>query len=276
MLFLSHINPRITSEQKDQIITDYLAGQTQKQLAETYGVSHPTIGRIIKKAGIIIRLTPKQKKEMCAQYQQGSSSKELATKYGVTSRTITRILGECNVPARPPRYKGKLTAKQKTAICIDYTTGLSQLKIAQKYNIARSSIARIVKECGIITRLTPKQRKEICAQYQQGISTKELADDYGVTSRTITRILKEHDVMAKPPRYTGKLSIQQQKQISSQHRKGASIEGLAAQYEVSPTTIKRIIKRYRDVQSNPSRPLLSLVLLGTGIALFVHYWKKLQ
>lgn len=93
--------PRITSEQRDAVITLYRTGLSDAAVAEQLGVARTTVRKVVAEAGVK-RPTPEEvardhlhspvMQEILRRRQAGETVHSLALAYGIPRNTLTRRL----------------------------------------------------------------------------------------------------------------------------------------------------------------------------------------
>lgn len=140
----------------DQIVADYESGLSCQKIADKYGVSHPTIRKRLKEAGVQIR--PYARKfhgenalpmdEIVADYQRGMSPRKLAEKYGANYSTIRVRLKEAGVYGCAEYQSALSLAKEDYVPIYDEDTfdsicklyieeDLSMKQISEKLSVSR-------------------------------------------------------------------------------------------------------------------------------------------
>jgi DNA-binding transcriptional ArsR family regulator len=88
----------------DDLVAQYKAGATVRQLAAKFGVHRATVGKHLEARGVDTRqllLSPEAVKEAVGQYQAGAVLEDLAMRYHVSDTTIRRYLLLNDVKLRP-------------------------------------------------------------------------------------------------------------------------------------------------------------------------------
>jgi len=92
------LGKRLSPTDRDDLITAFNAGATQKTLAAKYGISTRSIKRLVhgtsnRPQATANRLTPDQQSAIARTYATGGTTQaELARTYGVDTSTIKRLL----------------------------------------------------------------------------------------------------------------------------------------------------------------------------------------
>ena len=138
----------------EEIISEYESGMSTAQLGEKYGVVKSTIGRKLKENGVKLRPSRRRERidlpmeDIISYYESGMTLTQLGEKYGVSYKTIVARLRENGVKIRPRGGKKRIYLPMKEIIS-EYQSGLSALKLAEKYGVAFNTIYRRLKENGV-------------------------------------------------------------------------------------------------------------------------------
>lgn len=101
---------RFTPAEAVEIADQYLAGQTMKQLARTYGAHRGTVAHCLQKHGVVLRqlgLAYEHLDQAAALYRAGWSLAQIGDKYGTTDMSVRRALAKRGVEIRPRRGYGR-------------------------------------------------------------------------------------------------------------------------------------------------------------------------
>lgn len=79
---------------KDKIITLYVNGMMQKDIANMFNTSKSSIGRFLRSYNVFGRtkLTLDDKEDIVSLYKSGNTMDEIALKYGISNKTVSEIL----------------------------------------------------------------------------------------------------------------------------------------------------------------------------------------
>ena len=97
-------------------------------------------------------------------------------------------------------YGVKLSSKEKQAIIDDYTNNrITTEKLADKYNVGRGTINRILQRAGatktrteMIVRYDETVRQKIIEEVKSGATDNEITEKYGMAKHTVYLLKKEH------------------------------------------------------------------------------------
>lgn len=102
--------------------------------------------------------TPLNVDDIINLYQSGKGIREISRIVHKRGETVKKVLIENGVTLRVP-VNARKTDINKAAIIADYTSGMSCLAVANKYEVSRSVIHRILKESSIVIRSSSEANK---------------------------------------------------------------------------------------------------------------------
>ena len=199
------LNPAVEPE----VCRRYLAGESTAQLGNAFGVSCPTINRILKRNGVEARsnkeahggLSAEVEVIVCTRYLAGENTIQLSNAFGVCDSTIGDILKRNGVKAR----RSRLGAEVEAIVCSRYLAGESTPQLGNAFGVPDATIGNILRRNGVKARgiseamggLDAAAELEICSRYLGGENTIQLGNAFGVVNTTIGNILKRHNVEAR-------------------------------------------------------------------------------
>lgn len=148
---------KITDEIITKICELYKSGISQKEIAKELDLGSGTVSKYLKLNNInTLYIKDEVGKELIEKYLNGKSLNELQKEYEFKSCTISRYLKKHGIEIRSPF---KFNSKEKEQICQDYKDGISEEKLAIKYNSNRITIRNALKEYNIKRRDNSEYRK---------------------------------------------------------------------------------------------------------------------
>lgn len=99
------IQRRLTAEQVDQLLDEYRAGASMKDLANQWRLHRTTVAAHLRRAGVAPRrrgVPAARLLEAVRLYGQGWSCKRLAERYGCDDETVRQALKRADVSLRAP------------------------------------------------------------------------------------------------------------------------------------------------------------------------------
>lgn len=144
---------RVPTSELESAVKRYLAGESARHIAETGGISKPTLLKELKRQGIAIRLQAVgDEQEIIEAYLSGMSVNQIEKKIGCTKRRASNVLKAANVPFRE-RTREK-TLLSRSLACKRRAEAISR---ATPQWSDRSAIKRIYNECSQLTKSTGKK-----------------------------------------------------------------------------------------------------------------------
>ena len=137
----------ITEEIITKICKLYKNGMSQQEIAKELDLGKGTVNKYLKLNNIDTSYIKKDiGNEIIQKYLDGVKISHLSKEYGYKDSTISKYLKDNNVD-----YRGvfKFNSKEKEQICDDYKSGLSEEKLANKYNSNRITIRNVLKEYNV-------------------------------------------------------------------------------------------------------------------------------
>ncbi len=99
------VQRRLTSDQVQQLVTEYEAGIGVQDLATRWSIHRTTVATQLRQAGVLARrrgLTEEARAEAVRLYAEGWSCQRLAERYGCNATTVWSVLRRANVQLRAP------------------------------------------------------------------------------------------------------------------------------------------------------------------------------
>lgn len=149
------------------------------------------------------------------------SAEEVGKVFGVSKTVITRYANETNRgPARQEKLKKKIKKQEYENIKNLYASGLSAAKIAKKYQVAESSIGRILKLNGTkltikncFSFLTEEQKRDIINMYSnKSFFIADIIDKYNLNKSALRNWIIQQGI---EPRSTGEIQCLESSRLTS-------------------------------------------------------------
>jgi DNA-binding transcriptional regulator LsrR (DeoR family) len=89
------VNLRLDEQLVQQLLADYKAGRTGRELAERYGLARSTVIGLLRQYGVAVRyprVTPDEATEMVRLYQSGVRQVDIAARFGRDPGNIWHVL----------------------------------------------------------------------------------------------------------------------------------------------------------------------------------------
>jgi transposase len=206
---------RLNRSQKEKIAIDYKEGASQKELAQQYNVSIPTIKTALREQEAEIRtmgeamggLSEKQKEEVARLYTESKlTTVEIGRIFGVSDSSIGKYLNALEVERRTQAevYGGFTEEEEKEVIKKYFEEEMLSTEIAELFGKSYQTVERVIEKSGFTKRtlgqsLRLKTEREldiddICRRYKNLESSISIANDYDLTYPTIIRILEYNGI----------------------------------------------------------------------------------
>jgi len=107
---IHRLSSRLSTEQIDDVVQRYEAGESARMLATESGVAPSALLRLLREKNVVVRqqiVTPDQEVAMTQDYEAGMTIAELKEKHGLSHGAVLRALHRVGVEmrAKAPRRK---------------------------------------------------------------------------------------------------------------------------------------------------------------------------
>jgi len=256
------------------ITSKYLEGNSKTSLAAEYGVSTPTITRILRdhkasrdksenknnrSRGVSQPRLVKTKdiRLMMEMYAEGLTMVEIGRRFGIRDCTVRRYLIREGVSLRSlSEAKGGLNKEEENEAIKRYLSGENSVDIAKSFNKNYNTILAMLRRNGIETRsvgeaISAKYEMEldandICRRYQGGETAHEIAKSLSVGYAGIYSLLRRNNVQIRTKqesqihRFEKNLDVDD---ICSRYLGGESANAIAEDYPISNDGILNLLRR---------------------------------
>jgi DNA-directed RNA polymerase specialized sigma24 family protein len=206
------------------IVRLYKSGMSMQEVADTVGVSEPTVRRTLKRKGVKSRpsgvpwvlVDPAERQAVVTMYQSGMPVTQIADQLGHGDQKVSDVLKEEGIQvARRAHYK--LLPSQQLEVIKLYQQGESLRGIGDMFGVSRTMVMDILEEYNIprraagwsykrhgprkrqrYSKLSPEERIAVISMYQDGATLQELADEFDVSTSCIASALEAHGVPRRP------------------------------------------------------------------------------
>jgi len=146
------MSKRITSEQEDELIRRYNAGEAIKDICTTLSLSKRSVYNIInkKEAGkrrVLVTLDDTQSLLVAQRYLAGESADTLADEFGVHKQTVYNILARRGVSPRVENVR--LNAEERREVASACASGSKVKEAAVAFNVGETTVNKILREAGV-------------------------------------------------------------------------------------------------------------------------------
>lgn len=100
---MRRVNLRLDEQLVQQLLADYQAGRTGRELAEQYGLARSTVIGLLRQHGITVRyprVTPDESAEMVHLYRAGVRQVDIAARFGRAPGNIWHVLNRAGAFAQ--------------------------------------------------------------------------------------------------------------------------------------------------------------------------------
>jgi len=172
---------RYTSEQVEQMATDYAGGMTHRQIAERYGGTHVTVGRTLRRCGVAARSATQSRalttgsgihdeNELIRLYRDEYwNIAPLARHFQVKNQAVSEVLHRHGITMRPGGVTHQLfnTDEKCEALAAEYRKVGSIHVLAERYGCTAPTIVRALDRVG---QPSIAKGREAPFSVQQGVS----------------------------------------------------------------------------------------------------------
>lgn len=168
-----------------------------------------------------------------------------------------------------------LNAAQERDLANSYRSGESGVALAARFGCSIGTVYNVLERCDVPRRtgggrklLTPEQEAQMLAEYQAGADKRGLLAKYGVTEGGFYKIRQRHGVEVRDRVPAGRLfTPQQERDISSAYKDGASLSALGKAHGCCLETIRKMLQRHgvaRRPKGNTATDLGEAKILEVG------------
>jgi hypothetical protein len=210
--------PYFTPEQDDEIVRRYLAGETLRAIAASYGVTYQPVTSALCRRGVDRRsksdyawqATPDNRAELVRLWRDGLSIPRIARQVGTGNDTVSRVLREEGVQ---PRYGGqnrRFKPDQAEVIASEYRSGASLADLTRRYGGSTRVIANTLARAGVDRRpkgtrrfWTDERIDWLRRQHESGRSQQSIAQEIGFSQTAVGRKLRDLGILQPTARAKG-------------------------------------------------------------------------
>ena len=211
--------PYFTPEQDAEIEAAYQAGESQRDIAARYGVSHIPVAAALERRGVTRRRmgkaprwhnTPEQRDEVVTAYNAGESVRSIAKRIGCRTANVTDVLNETGATRRKGRGNRRFTDETETEIVRRYRAGEPAEALAKVYDTTGPTIRKVLDRAGVesfgIGRRkfwTDERETWLIEQFAAGRNQGDLAAECGVSQQVVSARLRNLGVLDPVQRASG-------------------------------------------------------------------------
>ena len=244
----------------EAMIRDAKAGMTIAEIARKYGVTYQQCYYTVSKyAQAAIKKYKKKQSAatkarnaaMLEDVKAGMTEKEIADKYFLSRSSVRNIL------AGHLHTSSKNRDERRKAILVDYEAGMSSKSICEKYGISASTLYKDMRQIGKTSQeyyhkalkdKTKQRNSDIRNKIASGVPVSAIAKEYGISKTAIYETFHRENVRAGILQKRGRprKNMERNALIAKRHSEGEKTQALAAEYNLSVSTISTICSRSKN------------------------------
>lgn len=209
--------PRLTEEDKQEIIDAYLQYRTIAETRRQTGRNAETIHNVLCQYGINTNsfLTDEMLNEIVALFKNGIGVKEIADKYDCSQDTIIKQINKRGLFTYRQLWRNNIIYVDEKHICDLYDNGqtiseiVNHLKPEYPY-VYTEMVTKILANNGYCTSRFLNDNlclDDVVTYYQETKSIKQTAQHFNVTRRAMTNFLNEHNISLNSKNCATEVSI---------------------------------------------------------------------
>lgn len=191
--------PYFTPEQDAEIARRYEAGETLRQIAESFGVSDVPVRAALGRKQVGRRShtdyswqdTPEARAEIVRLWHEDASVKNIARRVRTRDTNVSQVLREAGIEARLGGQHHRFTTGQVSVLADEFRAGASLAELARRHGGNKVTIGNALRRAGVDTNRkrpkfwTPEREKWLVEQRQRGRTIKSIADEVSYSEASI-------------------------------------------------------------------------------------------
>jgi len=196
--------PYFTPEQDVDIARRYEAGETLRQLADSYGVSDVPVRAALDRQQVERRTvtdytwqdTPEARAEIIRLWHEDASVKKISRLVRTRDVNVSRVLREAGIEARLGGQHHRFSKEQTVVLVEEFQAGVSLAKLAKKHGGNPITVRGALRRAGVDTDRkhpefwTPERIRWMCEQYESGRTQTSIAQELGYSKAAVNRKLR--------------------------------------------------------------------------------------
>ena len=207
--------PVFTPAQDQEIAARYQAGETLRQIGDSYGVSHRPVTASLARSGVTSRApsdygwkpTPENAAEVGRLWREGMGVQKIARTVGTRNGTISQVLRDLGIEARFGGQNRRFKGAQVEVLAAEYAAGASLNELARRYGGSAPLMANTLRRHGVQIRNKGNHKQEwppervawLREQYEAGRSNVDIARELGLAARTVGQKLLRLGIAPRGP-----------------------------------------------------------------------------
>jgi Mor family transcriptional regulator len=154
-------------EEEARVVDTYLQGSTELAAARKHNMGTKRVRAILIGAGAPVkrRRSPTRVSQaiefsIVADYKNGVKQREIAQTYGLTQARVSTILGKHKVETIPSHIRRMTDMEKAQAIASAYDSGLSQVEVANKFEMSVGGVHKVLKRLNVQMRPPRRYRRK--------------------------------------------------------------------------------------------------------------------
>lgn len=204
--------PLFTPEQDREVAARYQAGETLRQIGDSFGVSYQPVRASLARSGITSRAradygwkpTPENAAEVERLWREGLGVQKIARAVGTRNSTISRVLADRGIETRFGGQNHRFKGSQLEVLAAEYRAGASSTELADRYGGSATVVRNTLRRHGVQIRnkgshkyWTPERLAWLREQHENGRSRKDIAEELGLSQPAIRYKLRELGIMPR-------------------------------------------------------------------------------
>jgi transposase-like protein len=261
-------NAPYTPEERHQMVELYKGGQSVGKIAAIIGCSVTTICKILNKSGVAIRPkgwvakkpSAEAERQLVELYEDGLGLKAIAAKTGFHDRMVRTTLCKLGISIRGRGGSAKTYSQDVRRKMVDlYENGLSQSKVAAKFNCNICTVGTVLREFGVEARsgdFQPKFSEQDCLKvvtmYQSGKTMREIASEFECSQNVVANALVKHGVTIRTRSMSSRYSTEDRNRMVEMVENGATRKSIADEFGCSIGLVKHFLHQHARSKADPS------------------------
>ena len=265
----------IPKELFDEIIAEYKAETSMKNICKKFGMRFGKIKKILNDAGVERRINKKEKvinesifEAVKKARESGVSAVEIQEELKISHGTYNNILRALGLQRKQIKERIFSDRVLIEEIISYYQNSHTIPDVVKKYNMPIGMVYELFNKHNVKIKKGIKKEKqkqydiqEIIKAYESGMKWHEMAEKFDMSISWLQAIFKKHGIVKKRKRKQ-KNVIQrletEKNQIIAMYESGVSVRRLAQNYGTSDITVKKLLQKYGVVTRNIAEAKLIL------------------
>jgi hypothetical protein len=193
--------PFFTPEQDAEVAHRYQAGETLRQIGESYGVTYLPVMNSLKRQGIERREnreytwqdTPESRAEIIRLWHEEASVQNIARKVHTRDANVSRVLRDAGIEARLGGQHHRFSREQVEALVSEFAEGASLATLSKKHGGNPVTVRNALRRAGVNTTRkkpkfwTPERLRWLQEQVSVGRTIEDIASEVSASPESVGR-----------------------------------------------------------------------------------------